>query len=1043
MIGITGFDSVTSSHGWIILHQFLTYGLGIEVYEPYFGPSNNIIKCPVTTGSLIILDDLSDAGKDSIPVSDTTTHYSFRAGLPNITGGGPYPYQKRLEIQYKKGGLNAVSTIWAYIVGQRPRATAFTTTTPEIPLLILRDPPGDQSYSYFDQTKQVSQAIGFGMKHESGGGGYLKVSLGADFSYSTGFIFNSGTNIDVTLDFTAGVDVLMSQNSVTENQLTYTTNERISTSTDENVVGEKGDLYMGGAMNLLYGVTDILSIANEVVTIKQDIIIVPKGFATTYIYSGNYIENTVIPSLNLIGDTASAHRWESFLALNQRLKDNAVFVKNISFDAVNSFETSQTIEKTSTYTEEFDLLIDKKIAVDAGLTINGIGAVGGFYISSSYTTGQSVVNSTVNSTTIGYYLGDNDTQAGGQSDSFTVDVKSDPVYGTPVFVTKSGQSSCPWEKHTVPRQGCKLNPKTFAANAVPPTQPALFSLSLINTSQTGESWDYSLGVVNSTNPHSAAVMVGSHDLSDPINYTVQPGTSTGVTIAISKPAGENYDLTGLKVMLTSPCQSDSGFSDTATFDVHFIPPCSPVSIFSPGNNWVVNQAGSHMLQVKVTGYNLANTQLQSVGMEYSVNGTDWTQVFSTPKASITASYIVYDWNVGGFSDGDYKIRAVAICTGDTNYSEIRTGHIDMHPPQVVGTPQPSDGILSIGDEISFTFNEALDPASITVYNCKLLNAETGMQVGSGVQYNHGTNKIIFTLNPGLSYFVENQYLKSQIVGVKDQYGNPLAETANWIFYVDQGPLHWGENSFQYVVMKDSVFHFHSNLTNSSPNQVYYSVTATGSINSSPADGYLSAAGGNQNVQFITPNKHRGIPHYDTINASTLGFPPEKIYVLFYTPGFDTLYVADSVRNVSAAAGTTSFVVGSNIAWSVNESAGWLSAVPLIGYDNDTITVTYDANTSDAARTAEITISGEGVPLSKILRVVQAGVPLTLVVADHTVPSGAVECYKAMQNITVQNFIVESGGTVNLIAGNKINLVPDVHALNGSYFHGRWNHHGLK
>jgi hypothetical protein len=122
---------------------------------------------------------------------------------------------------------------------------------------------------------------------------------------------------------------------------------------------------------------------------------------------------------------------------------------------------------------------------------------------------------------------------------------------------------------------------------------------------------------------------------------------------------------------------------------------------------------------------------------------------------------------------------------------------------------------------------------------------------------------------------------------------------------------------------------------------------------------------------------------------------------------------------------------------VSENASWLSATPLLGNSDKTIPLTYTENTSTSDRSALITITSQGVLPVKtvVVTVTQAapGVPVSLVVPDHTVASGINECYKAQQTITVQNLVVESGGNVRLIAGNKISLLPGVRAKSGSAF----------
>ncbi len=61
--------------------------------------------------------------------------------------------------------------------------------------------------------------------------------------------------------------------------------------------------------------------------------------------------------------------------------------------------------------------------------------------------------------------------------------------------------------------------------------------------------------------------------------------------------------------------------------------------------------------------------------------------------------------------------------------------------------------------------------------------------------------------------------------------------------------------------------------------------------------------------------------------------------------------------MGSGSGTTTFTVTSNVDWSVSESSDWLTATKT---DATTLTVSYDENANEGARSAEITISGTGV-----------------------------------------------------------------------------------
>jgi hypothetical protein len=92
-------------------------------------------------------------------------------------------------------------------------------------------------------------------------------------------------------------------------------------------------------------------------------------------------------------------------------------------------------------------------------------------------------------------------------------------------------------------------------------------------------------------------------------------------------------------------------------------------------------------------------------------------------------------------------------------------------------------------------------------------------------------------------------------------------------------------------------------------------------------------------------------------------------------------------NVNPPAGTTTFNITSNLAWTVSESSTWFSVNTASGSNNATITVTFDQNTSASSRSANITISGAGVA-DVIVTVVQAGATLSVLPATQNVTAAA-------------------------------------------------------
>ncbi len=90
-----------------------------------------------------------------------------------------------------------------------------------------------------------------------------------------------------------------------------------------------------------------------------------------------------------------------------------------------------------------------------------------------------------------------------------------------------------------------------------------------------------------------------------------------------------------------------------------------------------------------------------------------------------------------------------------------------------------------------------------------------------------------------------------------------------------------------------------------------------------------------------------------------------------------LSVTPSLREVSAASGTTTFSVSNTgtgtMNWSVSSNQSWLTVSPLSGSNSGTVTAAYTANTGTSARTASLTFTASGATGSpKTVQVTQAG-----------------------------------------------------------------------
>lgn len=863
-IEFVGFPDVESPCLVPVLAQGQSYSLEISVFERYGDQ-----VCMIETGELSVHDNIGDNVPPTvIPIVEGTAHYTVVAGGPNILGGGDHPYQKQIEVYYAEGP--AEQEQWVIVTGHRPREETFTTVTPELPLFILRDPPGDAGYSLLSGSTSLCYNASVYFQAE----GSVEVSAEAQIGLDLG-IGSIGGTIGGMVEVGAGVNVSREWGVCVASTVTYTT------PSGGDVVGPDADVFGGAAINLVYAITDVLSLnENCEIEIDQAVAYNGNGYATTYLYTAQHIQNTTIPQLEwLAAHTAdpesieiyldSRDLWQQMLDLNEALKADAGFITNRSFDAGTQFDYSETLTITKTRMLEFYLFINSEVAATAGLEVLGTGAELGVKVKAGMKMGASVEGVEVSTTTIGYHLEDDDV-----GDYFSVNVMNDSVFGTPVFDLVSGASSCPWEHPTQPREGVDLSLDPSERHEVPPDEEADFTLYLGNTSQTGEDRTYSLAIVEESNPDGAVIHVDGDPI--PRDFVIPAGEVLEKTMTVARGPVE-FDYPGLQLSLSSGC-GDPQISDTATFSVFFTESCSPVTMSIPDNDWVVNQSSDNELRVVIAGYVPTVEDLLRIELQYTdaLKG-DWITAWFVNKEDLPLDFIDSTWDVAHLMDGSYDIRAAAICASTQAHSTVLSGHIDRTAPALLGLPEPADHVLAPGDEISFTFTEEIDPSSASANCCSLKYVATGAPID--VSVTPTTNSVMITANIA-EHLIENQELEACVSCVTDLYGNPLDSEECWEFYCDLGPLHWSPTDIHESIPENTPVVVSSQLINSGPAVADFTITGCDICEASPLSGQLGPAGGQITVDLtVGPLARRDTPYEDTVYAETPGWPPEPLYLV--------------------------------------------------------------------------------------------------------------------------------------------------------------------
>ncbi|SHG43180.1 Por secretion system C-terminal sorting domain-containing protein [Flavobacterium segetis] len=260
-ITVNGTDVETGDFTNPVYSQFKEYQIVLNRFERYTNKDSGTaveIKVPVSDGELIANNNLAliDSGKlvvDSNNESKLT--YTFKGGLPSIAP--PFTITSSLkyrinEVDYDVEGYNPTGII---LGGKSDGSQTFVTAAPDIPEIILRDPPGSNSFASIEKGESISFTTENSFANSEGFTTDFKIMGGVKFAAGGGLvgpiIESEGFN-----NINVGIGVNHSSSDGKSLTKTYTFSKTISTSDDPDFVGSMGDLYIGNSKNQFYGSFD-------------------------------------------------------------------------------------------------------------------------------------------------------------------------------------------------------------------------------------------------------------------------------------------------------------------------------------------------------------------------------------------------------------------------------------------------------------------------------------------------------------------------------------------------------------------------------------------------------------------------------------------------------------------------------------------------------------------------------------------------------------------------------------------------------------------
>ena len=247
--------------------------------------------------------------------------YTWKAGLPNITA----PYTRTLSISYDiddrtynwdGSGMNGI------ILGSLPTGNNFVTSGPDVVEMILRDPPGTGSSAEWTSGTVTSKSTSYGGVWSTENEVIATGKFGFDITTLTGGIgIGKIDEIKNTYDASAGLNVTTQGESASTWSRSVTTTRTISTSSASEYVGANGDVFIGSATNLIYGLARDVNFRRQGTSDKaalelKDVVTTGLNFKTMFNYTENYVENVLLPNLramrnSLLQTVASTQRFSN------------------------------------------------------------------------------------------------------------------------------------------------------------------------------------------------------------------------------------------------------------------------------------------------------------------------------------------------------------------------------------------------------------------------------------------------------------------------------------------------------------------------------------------------------------------------------------------------------------------------------------------------------------------------------------------------------------------------------------------------------------
>ena len=386
-----------------IYTQFQNYFIRMQRFERYvnFDTSEEIEDIvPVIDGELVTTNNLALEGTEVIEVNSadpSILDYSFRGGIPRITA----PFTKSINLLYQIDGAGSF-TVENYaevgiLVGGAPDGSqTFTTAAPDIPDIILRDPPGSNSFATIASGESITLTANSSIAGGQGIDESVTLSIGGEISIGGG-LTGPIVTVDNTQSATIGLGVSKTSDEGKELSKTYTFSQTISTSSDPNFVGADGDLYIGQSKNYAYGAydevfssetlpnnTNFIELTNAdgetvVLALQKSMYFLEEPSDTFFIFSQRQILDNVIPDLQEIIDnydpnTPGIQSLDYYIQQIRLWRNTILENERSKYVAINNREEARTqaLSNIDIFINQLNTAINEAIDTPTGTDLDDL-----------------------------------------------------------------------------------------------------------------------------------------------------------------------------------------------------------------------------------------------------------------------------------------------------------------------------------------------------------------------------------------------------------------------------------------------------------------------------------------------------------------------------------------------------------------------------------------------------------------------------------------------------------------------------------------------